>query len=331
MIERLSCIYSTGTDPYENLALEEHLLGVVEPGECILYLWQNRSTVVIGRNQNCWRECRVTQLEKDGGHLARRLSGGGAVYHDLGNLNFTFLVPREEYDVEKQTRVILSAVRSFGIPAERTGRNDLTVAGRKFSGHAYYRTDKVCYHHGTLLLHADERAMEKYLSVSREKLSAKSVDSIRSRVCNLDECSPNVSVSAMENALLSACSEVYSLPFLPLADERLDGDALRKLAEKYASPEWKYNRRLPFEYALDGRFDWGEVQLQLHVADGRIADIAVCSDALDTTFPDLVRAALLHIPFVGAAVKNAFAALPATEEPRAQMLRDTEKLLLEAM
>ena len=118
MIKTIRLYESSSHDPYYNLAVEQHLLETVTANTCILYLWQNQNTVVIGKNQNAWKECRTTLLEQEGGHLARRLSGGGAVFHDLGNLNFTFLVPQADYDLDRQLTVIQEAVRSLDIQAD---------------------------------------------------------------------------------------------------------------------------------------------------------------------------------------------------------------------
>ena len=127
MISKIQYLQAQSTDPFYNLAVEEYLTRYVEKDALILYLWQNRKTVVIGKNQNPWKECRIRELEKEGGKLVRRLSGGGAVFHDLCNLNFTFIASKENYNVPQQMQVILEAVRAFGIPAELSGRNDLTV------------------------------------------------------------------------------------------------------------------------------------------------------------------------------------------------------------
>lgn len=168
MIETLSYYIGNSLNPYLNLSIEEYLLDTVQPGQMILYLWQNERTVVIGKNQNAWKECRFQELEQDGGHLARRLSGGGAVFHDTGNLNFTFLVPTKDYDLSRQMSVILEAVRSLGIDAQKSGRNDITIDGKKFSGNAFCQKGENSYHHGTLMLHVDTQKVAHYLNVSEK-------------------------------------------------------------------------------------------------------------------------------------------------------------------
>lgn len=211
MIRSLYVCRGRGTDPYENLALEEALLSRVGEGELILYLWQNERTVVIGKNQNPWKECRTALLAEEGGHLARRLSGGGAVFHDLGNLNFTFLMPEAEYALSRQLSVIELACRSLGVPVQRSGRNDLLADGRKFSGNAFYKHNGKAYHHGTLMVDVDLERVSRYLSPSRAKLAAKGVDSVRSRVVNLKELVPDLTVERLADALVDALLDVYAV------------------------------------------------------------------------------------------------------------------------
>jgi lipoate-protein ligase A len=193
--------------PLANLATEAYLLETVPAGCCILYLWQNKQTVVIGRNQNSWKECKVRELEEDGGYLVRRLSGGGAVFHDLGNLNFTFLVRQEDYDVDRQLEVILRAVRILGIAAEKSGRNDLTIDGRKFSGNAFTP--------GRTLLPSRNPApargyteLEPVSECLGEKLRSKGVDSVRAGLSTwwiMIRSDRGVD----EEKLIAAFSEVY--------------------------------------------------------------------------------------------------------------------------
>ena len=194
MINKIKLYESNSLDPYLNLATEQHLMETVEEDACILFLWQNQNTVVIGKNQNAWKECRTTLLNEEGGVLARRLSGGGAVFHDLGNLNFTFLVPQAEYDLDRQFTVIKEAVNMLGLNTERSGRNDVLAEGRKFSGNAFYKNGKQAYHHGTLLVDVDMDKLGRYLNPSKAKLQAKGVDSVRSRVVNLKELNSQITI-----------------------------------------------------------------------------------------------------------------------------------------
>ncbi|MBQ2062352.1 MAG: lipoate--protein ligase [Oscillospiraceae bacterium] len=297
MIRRLRLYRSADFDPYRNLAVEQHLLETAEEGCCILYLWQNRNTVVIGRNQNAWKECRTTELEKDGGHLARRLSGGGAVFHDLGNLNFTFLVPSADYDLDRQLSVVQEACRALGVEAERSGRNDILSQGRKFSGNAFYHNRGRSYHHGTLLVDVDMAALGRYLRPSEAKLKAKGVDSVRARVVNLRELSPDITVEALRRQLDLAFGRVYGLPVEPIADSELDAAAVDALTRRNGSWEWLYGRSLPCNFSCEDRFAWGELRLELQVESGVVRHAAVFTDAMDWSLADKLQSALTGCRF----------------------------------
>ncbi len=199
------------TSAWHNLAVEELLFDALGSRARVFYLWQNRHTVVIGRHQNAWKECRVKLLEEEGGCLARRSSGGGAVYHDLGNLNFSFILPREEYDVRRQLEVVRRAVAEFGIDTRFTGRNDLVIAGSgaKFSGNAFRFSGGAGLHHGTVMVRVAMDLLSRYLAPDEGKLRAKGIDSVRSRVCNLAEINPAIEIPALREALARAFVAEY--------------------------------------------------------------------------------------------------------------------------
>lgn len=297
MLERLRVVRTDCTDPYRNLAVEQALLETVGEDECILYLWQNRHTVVIGRNQNAWRECRTEQLEAGGAFLARRLSGGGAVFHDLGNLNFTFLVRKPHYDLDRQLGVIVEACRLLGIPAERSGRNDVLTRGRKFSGNAFYEHRGRCYHHGTLLVDVDMTAMGRYLSPSKAKLEAKGVASVRSRVVNLKDLKPDLTIEEMAARMEQAFQLVYGMGAERLETSALDGDCVDALTERNRSWDWLYGRDIPCVLRCGERFPWGEVELRLEVEAGTVHSVTVYTDAMDWTLAPAVERALAGSPF----------------------------------
>lgn len=284
MITKISAYTSKGTQVWGNQALESFFLSDVREGECILYLWQNQNTVVIGRNQNAWNECAVSELEKSGGTLARRLSGGGAVYHDLGNLNFTFLVHSQDYDVKKQSSVIVGAVCALGIDAKMSGRNDLTVDGKKFSGHAYYRAGDRSFHHGTIMVEIDTSRLSSFLTVSKPKLEKNSVRSVKSRVINLRDLNPNLTVHRLEEQLMSSFSDVYGLPLDIFPDARLDQGVIDDEKQKFADWDWRYGSKSDFPEKTVGRFSWGAVEIGYHVQQGALTDVVLYSDGMDADF-----------------------------------------------
>ena len=295
MIETLRVYESEGFDPYRNLAIEQHLLETVEGGCCLLYLWRNERTVVIGKNQNAWTECRTTLLSGEGGHLARRLSGGGAVYHDLQNLNFTFLLREEDYDLMRQLSVIRRACLLCGIETEISGRNDLLALGRKFSGNAFYHHEGRAYHHGTLLIDVDADAMSRYLSPSKAKMQAKGVESVRARVVNLRELNPAITVDLLKAAMKQAFSEVYGLPIS--APPVIDEARVKELTLHYASDAWLFGQKLPFTFRCESRFSWGGLELQLSVDRGKVTDAKVYTDDMDPETAPKLQSAILGCPF----------------------------------
>lgn len=285
------------TNPWHNLALEDYLMGLCQSDSsdselrrysAILFLWQNNDTVVIGRNQNAWSECRCSKLEMDGGYLARRSTGGGAVYHDLGNLNFSIILPQSKLDLDESFKVILNAVLDLGIKAERSGRNDILIDGKKFSGNAFRFSQGVGLHHGTLMFNSDFERMVDLLTVSDVKLKSKAIASVRSRVGNLCEFQPDLSLPMLAKAVSKSFVERYgrnhNIETMNI-DEFSSNSKLAALEEKYSSWKWRYGKTVPFDLEIDtGRLSWGEVKLGFTVREGIIVNAVVYSDALDGDF-----------------------------------------------
>lgn len=304
-------------DPWHNLAVEERLFDRLGDDECIFYLWQNKNTVVIGRHQNAWKECRTKLLEDEGGKLARRSSGGGAVFHDLGNLNFTFILPKDRYDVQRQLNVIRRAVKVFGIDAEFTGRNDLVIceSGAKFSGNAFRFSEKKGMHHGTIMVDVDVDKLGRYLAPGKDKLKAKGIDSVRSRVCNLRSLNPEITIDDLIAALKQAFVQEYG-PADEMTMDDIRGVELQALEEKYASWDFRMGRALPFDATLESRFSWGGVAMELSLKEGVIREAQVFSDAMDEALIDRIAPALVGVKYTNEALAQAVRALsnPQTDE-----------------
>ena len=282
MINSLYVYKSDSYFPYHNQAIEEYLLNTVQKDSMILYLWQNNNTVFIGKNQNSFNECNIGQLENDNGYLARRISGGGAVYHDLGNLNFTFISSNENYDVDRQNEVILNALKALDIEAYKSGRNDLLIDERKFSGHAYYKGKENSFHHGTLMLEVDQDKLSKYLNVSLQKLNSHNVSSVKSRTINLIYLDESLTVERIVRALYTAFSKEYKHDFIILDESDFDEDLLSSYEEKYSSYDWIHLNEKSYDTNIEKRFSWGNARIEYEIVDDIIKDIVIYTDSLYT-------------------------------------------------
>ena len=286
------CLCQTDSiNPYHNLALEQYLLQHVAPGQIILYLWRNQRTVVIGINQNVHKECDLEAMEMDHCYLARRSSGGGAVYHDLGNLNYSFIGGSEIYDVNRQQNVIIAALQGLGLPVKVNGRNDLEIASRKISGNAYQNGKDGSVHHGTLLYNTDMKMMSRYLNVSPVKIQAKGVDSIRSRVANLVDFDFDLTLDQLKRALSSAFAAEYG-PVTKISEP----DDLDDLIEHYHSYKYLYNRISRYSLIVHDYFSFGEAQLYFDVQNNKILKADIYTDALDVDLADKIKAVFNDLP-----------------------------------
>lgn len=315
MIKKLQFYISDTLDAYLNLAKEKILFDAVDKETVILYLWQNQNTVVIGKNQNALSECRTELLRKEGGTLARRLSGGGAVFHDLGNLNFTFICATEDLDIQKHIKVIQNACARAGIETELSGRNDILANGKKFSGNAFYNSKGHSYHHGTLLINADIEKLNRYLTPPKAKLEAKGVKSVKSRVINLSELSPSLTPDIMKSHLLSAFEEVYESK--PIAFGEIDKEQILAFSNYYGSWEYLYGTPLPFNVVCNGHLSFGSVEIQIQVKNGTVTALRFYTDALDPELSQNVTDALISKPFnldaISEALKNALPKIESKE------------------
>ena len=223
---------NTSTDPHFNMSFDEYCLQRLPSDDDVFYLWQNRPSVIIGHNQDAGREVNLDYLRQNGIVLARRVTGGGAVYHDLQNLNYSIVGRKPRIEV------IVEALRSLGVPAELTGRNDIFVEGRKVSGFArsvYHQRELI---HGTLMYDVDIDALTRALDTPESKLNRKGVASVRSRVANLKDFLPGIEDIAQFrerlHTLLACGDQEVFLP--PDAMEQIE----RRRIEKFASPQWIY-------------------------------------------------------------------------------------------
>lgn len=300
-------LISESVNPLFNLAVEDAIFQTMDASQQVLFLWRNDQTVVIGRGQNPWKECNTQKMEEDGITLARRSSGGGAVYHDLGNTNFTFMAGKPGYNKESSTALILEALHALGIAAESSGRNDIVVTQegevRKISGSAYRETKDRGFHHGTLLIDVDFGRLSRYLNPDPKKLQAKGISSVRSRVANLVEFKPELNheviCRAIEAQFRKKFGEIETIEYISEENPpQIPGfDAIY---EKQKSWDWNFGQALHFSHLLDERFPWGGVEIHLDIPrGGRIEQAKIFTDSLFVEPFERLATALVGVRYHG--------------------------------
>ena len=292
-VKRLIFLKSPGDNVFVNQALEAALTEYVGEGEAALYLWSNSDAVVIGRNQDAYAECRVDALESAGGMLARRLSGGGAVWHDGGNLNFTFISCEKDEDKDANIGIVLSALASLGIHAELGGRNDLMLNGAKFGGSAYYRRDGKALHHGTVMVNTTPDAVARYLTPPSEKFEGKAVKSVASRVAPLESVLPGITVQNVADALRNAFAAAYPgaemRVILPVS---LGAERVMKWAGFFPRDDWRYGRRGAAVKRMPTEVFGERAVLRAVFDENGFAGAELTSDSLDADGVSAVNALL---------------------------------------
>ncbi|NLJ50510.1 MAG: lipoate--protein ligase [Candidatus Atribacteria bacterium] len=268
-------IINDSHNPYFNLASEEYIMNSFHDDEKYLMLWQNQPSIIIGKHQNTIEEINSEFIQANNIDVVRRLSGGGAVYHDLGNLNFTFIVKVSDhsldFDFKKFTEPVMTALNRMGIPAEFNSRNDLSIEGKKFSGNAQYIKKGNCLHHGTLLFNTNLEHLEIALRVSNDKIESKGIKSIRSRVTNIypylkRPCSIEEFKNFLYNQFCLINGKMQSISFT-----EKDKKQIEELAHnKYRTWEWNYGESPFFTIKKSQRFEFGKIEARLDVKQGII-------------------------------------------------------------
>ena len=273
-------IRNDSNDPFYNLAFEEYFFKLEVINDAVLLLWQNSPAVIIGRYQNTIEEINEDFIDENNVKVVRRNTGGGAVYHDYGNLNYSFIVPSEEkkIDFETFTKPVIDALREMGIEASLSGRNDLVVDDKKFSGNAQYTYNGRLLHHGTLLFDADLEALDKALKMKKGKIESKSIKSVKSKVTNLKPYfEENIDIDQFKEKILEHFYRAENLTEYHVTAE--DRENIEAIADKkYRTWKWTYGESPKCNVIRGSRFNSGYIEFRFRIEKGLIANAYIYGD-----------------------------------------------------
>ena len=302
------------TDPRINLAIEEYLLKTMDvESDPFLLFYISEPSIFIGKNQNTAEEINTDYVDSNGIHVVRRLSGGGAVYHDLGNLNYSFITVDDGNsfrNFRKFTEPVVKALQSLGVNAELSGRNDLMAEGRKVSGNAQFSTRGRMFSHGTLMFDTEVDAVVSALKVSKEKIESKGIKSIRSRVANISEfLKEPMTVTEFRNAILHSIFEgEENVRYYELTDE--DWKNIHELSkQRYGNWDWNYGKSPKFNIKHSHRFPVGGIDVRLQVENGIVQDAHIYGDFFGVGDVSEIEQAITRSKYERASLDKAIAGI----------------------
>ncbi|MBM7601668.1 lipoate-protein ligase A [Virgibacillus halotolerans] len=301
------------TDPTINLALEEYILNNFGEKDTYLLFYVNKPSIIIGRNQNTIEEINTDYVDGNGIKVVRRLSGGGAVYHDEGNLNFSFITKDDGdsfQDFQKFTQPMVEALNKIGVPAALEGRNDLAVKGRKISGNAMFSTRGRMFSHGTLMLDSEIENVVSALNVKKEKIESKGIKSIRSRVANISEfLEEKITVDEFKELILKYVFEVDDVKDVPEYElTEADWENVHKISKaRYQNWDWNYGKSPSFNFKESHKFPGGLVDVRLDVKKGIIENCTIFGDFFGVGEVKVIEDKLTGIRHERKAIEDALA------------------------
>lgn len=307
-------IENKSLNPHFNLALEEYVIRHLDLGQNVFMLWQNEPSVIVGRNQNTIEEINAKYIKDNQINVVRRLSGGGAVYHDSGNLNFTFIMQDQKDEVNnfrKFTDPVIKVLHHLDIPAEFSGRNDITIEGKKFSGNAQYACNNRLLHHGTILFNSDLSVVQNTLNVKIDKIESKGIKSVRSRVTNISPyLKAPLSIDAFKDILIQSILGTSDISPMIYQLTTQDLQKIEEIMEKrYLTWDWNYGESPAFDMQKTRKYEGGILDLRLQADTGQIVGCKIYGDFFGKHEVSELEQALTHVPYEEEAVRSLLATL----------------------